>query len=103
LPGLAVVFAEAGGCGDAWREALKEWDVVESKIVKDWQAQAASLGEIKGKRDMLVRLLLQRFKVIPPEVEQAVRGCSEAARLDSRGDAAGSASSVEEFRREAGL
>src|SRR5262249_33639875 len=28
--GLALVFAEKAGCGQAWREALRGWDVTES-------------------------------------------------------------------------
>src|SRR5262249_1502144 len=31
--GLALVFAEKAGCGSAWQEALKGWDVTESQIV----------------------------------------------------------------------
>ncbi len=28
--GLALVLAEAGGCSDAWKGALKEWNVIQS-------------------------------------------------------------------------
>ena len=38
--GLALVFADAAGCWDVWKEALKEWNVIQSKQVNEWQAQA---------------------------------------------------------------
>src|SRR5262245_13980044 len=48
--GLAVIFAEATDCGALWRDGLKEWDMIESKIVKEWQAQA----ELKCAERMLL-------------------------------------------------
>jgi hypothetical protein len=97
--GLAALFAEAAGCGELWREGLKEWDMIESKLVKEWQTQA----ELKGKREMLSRLLKRRFKSAPAECLQGIRDCTDPARLDIWGDALISASSLEEFRHATGL
>lgn len=77
---------------------FKGWHVIDSKIVKEWQAQA----EVKGKREMLLRLLRRRFPSLPEEVVQAVRKCEDAAHLDGRGDALITASTLAEFRQEIG-
>jgi hypothetical protein len=101
--GLAVVFAEASGCGDAWREALKEWDVVESKIVKEWQAQAASLGEIRGKREMLLVVLESRFGPLPLDLSSQIRACDDAEKLLRWAQLAGKVPSLDGFRHAAAL
>jgi hypothetical protein len=101
--GLAVVFAEATGCASVWPEGLKEWEMIESKIVKQWTEQASQAAFKEGKRGMLLRLMQRRFKTVPKEVEQAIRACGDAEKLDAAGDALITASSLEEFRREAGL
>ena len=42
--GLALVFAEAAKRWPIWKEALKEWNMVESQQVLEWMAQ----GEARG-------------------------------------------------------
>jgi hypothetical protein len=96
---LAEVFAEAAGCGEVWREALKEWDMIESKLVNEWKADAA----LKAKLAALLRFLRGWLKTIPPELEEELRARVDPASIDAWIDAAASASSLDEFRREAGL
>lgn len=79
--GLAVVFAEAVGCGDLWRDGLKEWDMIESKIVNEWKAEGEKKGEMKG----MVRLLLQgaesRFGALPADLVTRIRACTDEDKL----------------------
>ncbi len=55
-----------------------EWeDEMLSIAAKEWMAEGAikgrAEGEAKGKADTLLRLLLRRFKTLPPDVEDRVR------------------------------
>ena len=124
---LVVLFAEAAGCVAPWREALEGWDMIESQIVKEWtelarerayakgqdEGKKAGLDEgnkaglreglLQGKVDTLLRLLRRPPLSLPSDLEQAVRAVADIARLDAALDAALSSSSLEEFRRTAGL
>jgi hypothetical protein len=109
--GLALVFAERAGCGAAWREALRGWDVMESQIVKEWTAQARAeglaLGKAEGLREgeakALLRVLQRRFKAVPDDLRAAVEAVQEAERLAAWLDLALEARSLRQFRTRAGL
>lgn len=100
--GLAAVFADAAGCGDLWREALKEWDMVESQTFNEWVAFAEKRGGIKGKVEALLRML-RRFAPLPADLDAKIRACNDAAQLEAWIDAGVAAKSLDDFRREAGL
>jgi hypothetical protein len=42
--GLTRVFAEVADREDLWKPALESWAVIESKVVKEWQKEAALEG-----------------------------------------------------------
>ncbi len=48
--GLAVVFAEAAGHREVWKEALKEWSMIESQQVLEWMAMGGEAREARGAR-----------------------------------------------------
>ncbi len=97
--GLAQVFAEKAGCGPAWEDALKGWDVVESAIVKRWTAQA----RVEGKAEALVEVLEGRFKGVPDDLRAAVLGQKDALRLKEWISLALKERSLRQFRQKAGL
>jgi hypothetical protein len=50
-PNLAVgaaVFAELTDCRELWKTELKEWNMLRSKQVDEWQAEARDEGQILG-------------------------------------------------------
>ncbi len=56
--GLALIFAELAGRTEAWGKALEGWNVRESQIVLEWQAEA--------QRADLLRVLQCRFGLALP-------------------------------------
>jgi hypothetical protein len=105
--GLAQIFAERAGCGDAWREALKGWDVVESQIVKEWTDRAFAEGKAEGVSEgeakALLRMLQRRFKKVPDDLRSAIEAVKDAERLTAWIDLAFDARSLSQFRTKAGL
>jgi hypothetical protein len=97
--GLALVFAEAAGCPEVWQEGLKEWNVIESKIVKKWQDEA----EVKGKVGAALHLLSRKFGQIPDEVATQIRATTDKERLDTLIEIAGLVGTLEQFRTDSGL
>jgi hypothetical protein len=105
--GLALVFAEKAGCGAAWREALKGWDVMESQVVREWTAQARAEGEAKGKAEgkaeALLQVLQRRFKAVPDDLRSAIQAVQGPDRLTAWIDLAFESRSLRQFRHKAGL
>ena len=100
---LTQYFAEAAGCLEAWREPLKEWDVIKSQVFEEWNALARQEGFKTSSVRTLLRLLRRIQPDLPADLEQAVQGVDEVARLDAAIDSAVSSTTLEEFRRTTGL
>ena len=84
---------------EAWREAMKGWDVVKSQVFEEWTSQAHQ----QGVKDALLRFLRRMQATLPPDLEQAIRGIDDLGRLDSVLDIAFSSASIDDFRRATGL
>jgi hypothetical protein len=101
--GLAVLFAEAAGCAELWQEALEGWEMIESKIVKEWTAQARQEGvmegEIRGLRKGLLLLLNSRFGTVPGDLAAAIHACTDLEKLNGWMDQATVTPSLDEFSR----
>jgi hypothetical protein len=104
---LALVFAEATGVWPVWKEALKDWNMVESQQVLEWQAEARAEGEARGRLRAtgaaLVAFLEARFQTMPPDLVDRIRTTSDVERLAGLVALAGKASSLDQFRADAGL
>ena len=100
---LTQYFAEAAGCTEAWREVLKEWDVIKSQVFEEWTAQADKEGVKKGQRLVLLRILRRIQANLPADLEQAIQGVDDLARLEAVVDSALSSATLEDFRRATGL
>jgi hypothetical protein len=62
LARIALVFAELAGTLHEWREALKEVDMQESRVVLEWTADARRQERVEALRATLVRQAELRFK-----------------------------------------
>lgn len=98
--GLALVFAEAAGRRPAWKEALKEWNVIQSQQVLEWMAQGEAKGEARGKAESILRALELRLGQGPPaDLVVVIRATTDLEQLSRWFDAALSATSLEAFRQ----
>ncbi len=84
--GLALVLAEKRGRDELWKRILKEWNVTESQIVKEWQKEARKEGREEGGREAmrlsLVRVLRAQFKEsLPANVLQVVEQETDLKKL----------------------
>jgi hypothetical protein len=91
---LAEVFAEAAGCREVWRDALKEWDKMESQVLKEWTAEA----ERKAVREPLLRVVEARFGKPSSALLEAIQAAEEVAQLQKWLLVAATAPSLEEVQ-----
>src|SRR5262249_29374458 len=76
--GLALVFAEAAERLAVWKEALKEWNVIESQQVLEWMA----MGEAKGEVKTLLSVLAELFPPgAPGDLEATIRAAADPEQL----------------------
>lgn len=110
--GLALVFAEAAGCLEVWKEALKEWNMIESQQVLEWMAQGEAKGkaegmvqgEARGEANAVLRLLAKRFPPGPTkDLTAAIEATTDLQRLRNWFDLAYAANSLDAFRQAAAL
>ncbi len=103
--GLALVFAEAAGCWDAWKDALKEWNVIQSKQVNEWQEQARKEGLDVGRAqmasEMLLRFLTTKFGEVPEAVRKSIQAIGNTDRLSDMLLRAAQSTTIEEWRQSA--
>jgi hypothetical protein len=94
--GLALVFAELGGCLSQWKLALEGWNVIVSQQVLEWQTQAAAKQQARA----ILRLLEFRFPPgAPADLAAMLRTTADLDKLDKWFDAAYHAPSLDDFRR----
>ena len=75
--GLALVFAELADCHAPWHEALKGWNVKQSKQVLEWQAEA----ELRFGRQALRIVLQERFGALSEALLQRINAVDDVERL----------------------
>jgi hypothetical protein len=96
---LALVFAEAAGCHAVWQEALRGWNMIESKVVQGWQTE----GEVKGRVEMVLEQLQEKFGPVSAELAGAIRSQTDLATLKRWGSLVLRAASLDQFRQDAQL
>lgn len=96
--GLAIYFAEAAGCGQPWQEALKEWNMIESKIFNEWTAKARRDAENKTGADLVIDALTAKFADVPADLAATIRACTDQAKFRQWMRQVILAPSLEEFR-----
>jgi hypothetical protein len=100
---LALVLAEAAGCAPAWRQALKGWNMIESKVVREWQDEAEAKGTVKGRVQTLLKQLEEKFGPLPAELTSAMRAQTDLAVLKRWGTLVLRAATLDQFRQDAQL
>jgi hypothetical protein len=104
--GFALTFAEAAGREEVWQEALRGWNVIESKVLRGWVRELVEHerqnARVQTKADAVLELLAARGAV-PPDLAEAVRAVTEVTRLSELHLLADGTATVEEFRQRSGL
>jgi hypothetical protein len=100
--GLALVFAEAAGRRDVWKQALQGWNMIQSQQVLEWQAEARVQGKAEGNVEGTVNALLQvlevKFGQVPADLATVMRGTTDLQSLKNWLSVAVRASTLDEFR-----
>jgi hypothetical protein len=96
---LALVFAEAAGCCEAWKQALTEWNMIQSQQVLEWQAET----RVQTLTEAVLAMLEAKFGGVPPELASAIRSTTDLSRLKAWLIQAGKAASLDQFRHDAQL
>jgi hypothetical protein len=97
--GLAQLFAEAVGQEEGWQQALKGWNMIQSKVVAGWKAEAKA----EGMAEALVEALETKFAPVPAEVTSVIRGQTDLAVLKRWMSLAVQAVTLDRFRHDAQL
>ncbi len=95
LGGLALVFAEAAGCAEAWQKALEGWNMIQSKQVLEWQAQTRVAD--------LLEVLKERVGPLPNAVVEQVREVRDHALLQRWLKLAARATTLDQFLQDSGV
>jgi hypothetical protein len=98
--GLVVVFAEAAGREAVWREAMKEWNMVESPFIKEFEIAAANKALVKDRVELLMSILEEKFQPsVPAELVATIKATSDLGQLKKWITAAAAASTLDAFRQ----
>ena len=101
LGSLALTLASLKDWFAAWKEALKEWNVIESPYVLELQAEARREATLKAtlnaKREDLKVFLEGRFGSLPADLAQRIETTTDLAKLDQLVRAASRIGRLEEL------
>ena len=97
---LALVFATAVKKKDVWRIALKEWNMRESEVVKEWQDEARREQQLKTRTEAVLEVLVERFGNLPPEVPDHLKSIEDANVLRQLLQKAVRAANLDDFRKQ---
>ena len=105
---VAQTFSELPLRQRVWVESLKEWNVGESSLLKEWTAaaevQAEAKGVVRSRQEVILRTLNQRFpRQIDSKLRDKIRTESQLAILDHWIDRAYYAQTMADFRETLGL
>jgi hypothetical protein len=90
---LALTLATLKQWFPAWKEALKEWNMLESPFVLELQAEAT----LKATRKAVKMVLEERFGPVPPDLVQRIEATNDLAKVDQLLRAAAHITRVEEL------
>lgn len=109
--GIALLFADRAGRKDVWHAKLEGWNVEESTVVNEWiaigekrgETRGEARGRVEGQQTSLLGVLVRKFGPVPEGVVAAVRGTSDADRLQDLLWLAATAPDLAAFRQQAGV
>ena len=82
LGSLALTLATLKEWFPAWKEALKEWNMLESPYVLELQAEATLKATLKVKHEDLKMFLEGRFGSLPADLGQRIEVTTDLAKMD---------------------
>jgi hypothetical protein len=89
---------------DVWRTESEGWIVRESKFLADWTKQAVKEAVLKERQKTLVRALQIRLQnPLPRDLVSALNSCEDMTELDRWFDLSQTATTLAEFRANAGV
>ena len=94
-----MIFAEAAEVRATWKDALKDWNMVESQQVLEWQEEARVDTQVVT----IIAILEDKFQPLPTELGAALRAITDSKRLYRLAILAAKAPSLDQFRADAGL
>ncbi len=77
--------------------------MIESDVVKEWQAEAAAKARGEQAGLSVIAVLEARFGEIGPETEAKSRGCGDLEKLQAWVPQAANAPALDSFRAAAGI
>jgi hypothetical protein len=96
---LAKTFARLKDHADAWLQALKGWNMVESPVWKEIRDEGRAVGKLETLRAAVLRVIERRFQTsVPAELAAAIQAASNPDELQAWLDAAVTADNLEAFR-----
>ena len=96
---LAKIFAEAADRQGIWKTSLKEWNMRESKVVKEWQDEGRVEGRMERSIETVLDVLQDKFGTVPPELPAHLQSITDAALLRQLVLKAVHAGSLNEFQK----
>jgi hypothetical protein len=104
---LALTFAEAADCRPQWELALKGWNMRESvvltRFINEGRTEGRAEGRLEERASAIITVLEQRFGAVPEEAANAIRACSDLAKLQEWLTASVHAESLDAFRATTGV
>jgi hypothetical protein len=92
---LVAVFAEAVKREDVWNNALREWNMRESKVIKGWE----DVGRREQAAEFVLEVLMEKFGTLPAELPGHLGTIDDLAILRQLHRQAMHAGSLDDFRK----
>jgi hypothetical protein len=94
-----LVFAELANCLPQWEKAMEGFNVMRSAVLDRYEAK----GKVEGLVGAVRRILEVKFKPLPADLLTALLSTVDPDKLLDWAGIAGSADTLEKFRKEAGI
>jgi hypothetical protein len=97
----ALVFAELTTRQVNWMRGMEGWMMRESQTIKGWMREGEELGELRKARTVLLKLIGAQLEApVPETIRLAIEGTNDVSKLDLWYDAALTAETIRELRKE---
>jgi uncharacterized protein DUF4351 len=88
---LTLVFAELANRAEPWERALEGWNVQKSMYIESWREEGRKEGRVEGReegrlqilRDLIQRMLADKFGTLPTELVERIQAMADEARLNA--------------------
>jgi hypothetical protein len=77
--------------------------MIESPLIAGLLSQAEAKAEVKGKTELLLHAIQQRYRQLPEQIAVPIRACTDSAQLERWLDVVLEVDTLEQFRKRTGL